>query len=60
MNPANRWRVFTARHEAGGPIAFVDGHAQYFKLFAVTNGAGGNEALNSDIIWNAPYRMANP
>ncbi len=60
VNPANRWRVFTARHEAGGPIAFVDGHAQYFKIFSVTNGAGGNEALSPDIIWNAPYRVANP
>ena len=60
VNPANRWRSFAVRHNGGGHIAFVDGHAQFFKIAAVTNGAGANEAPNPDIIWNAPYRAANP
>ena len=60
VNPANRWRNFASRHENGGMINFLDGHAAYFKLSAVQNGAGANEALNPDLIWNAPYRILNP
>jgi len=60
VNPANRWSNFVVRHDNGGNITFVDGHSQYFKTFAVTNGSGANEALNPDIVWNAPYRALNP
>jgi prepilin-type N-terminal cleavage/methylation domain-containing protein/prepilin-type processing-associated H-X9-DG protein len=60
VNPANRWRNFASRHENGGMINFLDGHAAYFKLSAVQNGAGANEAPNPDLIWNAPYRILNP
>jgi prepilin-type N-terminal cleavage/methylation domain-containing protein/prepilin-type processing-associated H-X9-DG protein len=60
VNPANRFRSFADRHEKGGNINFLDGHAAYFKLSVVQNGAGANEGLNPDLIWNAPYRVLNP
>ena len=60
VNPANRWRSFASRHENGGNINFLDGHAGYFNLSAVQNGAGANEGLNPDLIWNSPYRVQNP
>jgi prepilin-type N-terminal cleavage/methylation domain-containing protein/prepilin-type processing-associated H-X9-DG protein len=60
VNPANRWRSFASRHEEGGNINFLDGHAAYFKLSVVQAGAGANEGLNPDLIWNAPYRVLNP
>ena len=60
VNPANRFRSFANRHEQGGNINFVDGHAAYFKASVVTNGAGANEPLSPELIWNAPYRIANP
>ncbi len=60
VNPANRWRNFAIRHNLGGNIGFLDGHSQFFKISAVTNGAGSNEALNPNIVWNAPYRATNP
>jgi prepilin-type N-terminal cleavage/methylation domain-containing protein/prepilin-type processing-associated H-X9-DG protein len=60
VNPANRWRNYAARHNAGGVINFLDGHVKYYTDRYVTNGAGNNEALLPDIIWNAPYRILNP
>jgi prepilin-type processing-associated H-X9-DG protein len=60
VNPANRWRSFSARHSNGGTICFLDGQAKVFSARYVTNGASGNEALRADIIWNAPDRTANP
>src|ERR1035438_7463629 len=60
VTPANRWRSFSARHSNGGTISFLDGQAKVFSARYVTNGASGNEALRADIIWNAPYRTANP
>jgi len=60
VNPANRWRSFALRHQSGGVINFLDGHAGYFKHNAITNGAASNEKLRPDVIWNAPYRLLNP
>ena len=60
VNPANRWRNFASRHFSGGVINFLDGHAKYFKDHYVTNGASTYEVRNGDIIWNDPYRQANP
>jgi len=60
VNPANRWRSFAARHKNGGVLNFLDGHARYYTDKYVTNNAGTYEPLLSDIIWNAPYRSANP
>jgi prepilin-type N-terminal cleavage/methylation domain-containing protein/prepilin-type processing-associated H-X9-DG protein len=60
VNPANRFRNFASRHDKGGMINFLDGHAGYFKTNAVISGAGANEPLNPDLIWNAPYRIQNP
>ena len=63
VNPANRWRSFAARHNKGGQINFLDGHAAFFKTSYVQDNPsnnGNNEPLLSDIIWNAPYRMVAP
>jgi len=60
VNPANRWRSFASRHESGGVINFLDGHAKYYKDRYVTNGAGTYEARTGDLIWNDPYRKENP
>jgi prepilin-type N-terminal cleavage/methylation domain-containing protein/prepilin-type processing-associated H-X9-DG protein len=57
--PAARSYRFPKRHnDAGGNLAFVDGHSQYFKRSYITNGApndsAGNRAekKNGDVIWN--------
>jgi prepilin-type N-terminal cleavage/methylation domain-containing protein len=60
VNPAGRWRSFFARHSSSGTLGFLDGQAKIFSYRYVTNGAGGYEARQPDIIWNAPYRVANP
>jgi prepilin-type processing-associated H-X9-DG protein len=63
VNPAGRQRSFAARHTGGGNITFLDGHAAYFKDTDITNSPsngnnGYNEPMNSDVIWDAPYRGA--
>lgn len=61
VNPANRWRSYAWRHNVGGIINFLDGHAAYYKDMYVTNNpsnGGDNEPLLPDIVWNAPYRKA--
>lgn len=61
VNPANRQRSFASRHNFGGSINFMDGHASWFKDSYVTNNpssGGNNEPLNADIIWDPPYRGA--
>jgi prepilin-type N-terminal cleavage/methylation domain-containing protein len=69
VNPANRYRSFASRHsKTGGNITFIEGHAEFVKKSAVTNGAtmsGGTaatgEAINgAPVIWNAPWRDLNP
>jgi prepilin-type processing-associated H-X9-DG protein len=60
VNPASRWRSFAPRHGNGGSIVFLDGQVRIFSGSYVTNGASTFEALRPDIIWNAPYRVANP
>jgi len=63
VNPAGRWRSYAARHAQGGLINFLDGHANYFKTSHIQDNAsngGNNEPLLPDVIWNAPYRAANP
>jgi len=63
VNPANRQNSFGFRHNQGGMINFFDGHAGYFKLKYIqdnpSNG-GEQEPLLSDVIWDWPYRAANP
>lgn len=58
VNPANRYRSFASRHQDGGVINFLDGHAKYYKRNYVY--AAGDEPKNADIIWNDPWRRANP
>jgi prepilin-type N-terminal cleavage/methylation domain-containing protein/prepilin-type processing-associated H-X9-DG protein len=61
VNPANRWRSFAWRHEKGGNIGFMDGHTGYFKTTDVQKDGGPTyEGKHPKIIWNAPYRDANP
>ena len=57
--PCERHTRFPQRHNnSGGNLAFIDGHAQYFKRSYITNGAssagGANRAekKNGDVIWN--------
>ena len=62
VNPAARWRAFPTRHgKLGGILAFADSHAAFFKQAYVKREDGsGNEFRNPDVIWNPPYREANP
>ena len=61
VNPAARWRSFPNRHnKEGGILAFCDGHAAYFKRAKITAEQNFSEPLLSDVIWNPPYRIANP
>jgi prepilin-type N-terminal cleavage/methylation domain-containing protein len=62
VNPAARWRAFPSRHnQLGGILNFVDGHAAYFKqAYIKREQASGDEWNNPDVIWNPPYRAANP
>ena len=53
VNPANRFRSIGVRHDSGTIINFTDGHASYYKIFAVTNNpTDASEPQNPDIIWN--------
>ncbi len=58
VNPANRYKSIGVRHDKGTVINFCDGHANYFKIFAVTNNpsGGSGEPQNPDIIWNWTVR----
>jgi prepilin-type N-terminal cleavage/methylation domain-containing protein/prepilin-type processing-associated H-X9-DG protein len=63
VNPANRWRNYATRHSKnGGNIAFIDGHAAFYKTGVITNGGNSagtasiSESTNSPVIWNAPFR----
>lgn len=64
VNPANRWRSFGRRHNAGGVINFIDGHAANFKASVITNSSyvtmSGNaqEFSGNPVIWNPAYRAA--
>ena len=63
VNPANRQNSFGYRHSQGGLINFLDGHANYFKLTYIQSnpsGGGESEPLLPDVIWDPPYRAANP
>jgi prepilin-type N-terminal cleavage/methylation domain-containing protein/prepilin-type processing-associated H-X9-DG protein len=58
VNPANRFRSIGVRHEKGTVINFADGHASYYKIFAVTNNpSGASEPQNPDIIWDWSKRQ---
>jgi len=54
--PSARCDYFPTRHNKGGIIGFMDGHATYYKCFYVTNGyqslGSREEARLSDIYWN--------
>jgi len=52
--PACRWTYFVKRHNQGGTIVFVDGHAAIFKWDYVFNMAPAAriEKFNADIWWN--------
>jgi len=54
--PAARWDYFPKRHNNGGIIGFIDGHAEYFQYDYVFNPNpkpdSREEMRNPDIIWN--------
>lgn len=55
VNPANRFKNIAIRHNGGCPLAFFDGHSQWFKGGYLTNGAdyaASHEAPRSDIVWD--------
>ena len=57
VNPANRFKSIGTRHDLGTVIDFMDGHAYYFKIGAVTNASSGTwpvngEPLNPEIYWD--------
>ena len=57
VNPANRFRSIGTRHDLGSVIAFMDGHASYYKIHAITNNpTGASEPQNPDIIWDWTVR----
>ncbi len=65
VNPAARYVAFPRRHnKLGGILAFCDGHAAYFKQAKIKNQQGSTpatgEPLLPDVIWNPPWRVANP
>ena len=62
VDPALRWRSFPSRHgSTGGILNFVDGHASFYKSAYVNRQQASTwEWLNPDVIWNPPYRAANP
>jgi prepilin-type N-terminal cleavage/methylation domain-containing protein/prepilin-type processing-associated H-X9-DG protein len=63
VNPAGRQNSFASRHSKGGVINFFDGHAAYFKTAYIQNNpssGGEKEPLLPDVIWDPPYRAANP
>ena len=63
VNPANRQNSFASRHNKGGEVNFFDGHVTYFKTSYIQNNpsnGGENEPLLPDVIWDPPYRAANP
>jgi len=62
VNPAARWRAFPTRHsKLGGILTFADGHSSFFKqAYVKREQSSGNEWRNPDVIWNVPYREANP
>jgi prepilin-type processing-associated H-X9-DG protein len=49
VNPANRFRSFASRHNKGGQITFVDGHAAYFKTKYIQDAAD----TSPDVIFDA-------
>jgi prepilin-type N-terminal cleavage/methylation domain-containing protein/prepilin-type processing-associated H-X9-DG protein len=64
VNPAGRQRSFAARHDKGGVINFLDGHARYYKTSYIQDNpssisGGEGEPLLPDVIWDAPFRTVN-
>ncbi|MEN9572411.1 MAG: hypothetical protein RL514_266 [Verrucomicrobiota bacterium] len=62
VNPANRWRSFAKRHGGtGGNLSFLDGHGEFIKQHAITNGGnfGGtssiSESLTGPVVWNPAF-----
>ena len=51
--PASRSERLSMRHNDGGSLVFVDGHAAIFKRSYITNGTSSREEkFNPDVIWN--------
>jgi prepilin-type processing-associated H-X9-DG protein len=62
VNPADRQNSMASRHNNGGIINFIDGHAAYFKtkyIQSTPSTGGEKEPLLPDVIWDWPYRQSN-
>jgi prepilin-type N-terminal cleavage/methylation domain-containing protein/prepilin-type processing-associated H-X9-DG protein len=58
VNPAGRFNSFASRHNQGGTLNFLDGHAQYFKtVYVKPAGYSGStpQPPLADVYW-WPYR----
>jgi prepilin-type N-terminal cleavage/methylation domain-containing protein len=61
VNPADRQNSFASRHNLGGVINFMDGHAALYKtnyIRGVASSGGENEPVLPDVIWDPPYRAS--
>jgi len=61
VNPADRQNSFASRHNQGGTIVFLDGHAGWFKTSYIQDNpstGGEREPLLPDVIWDSPYRLS--
>jgi prepilin-type N-terminal cleavage/methylation domain-containing protein/prepilin-type processing-associated H-X9-DG protein len=61
VNPADRQNSYASRHDKGGIITFMDGHASFFKTSYIQNnpsGGGEGEPILPDVIWDPPYRAS--
>jgi len=62
--PASRWEYFAWRHNLGGNLVFLDGHAATFRwdyvynLHPISGHDSREEPFNGDIYWN-PNRDVN-
>jgi prepilin-type N-terminal cleavage/methylation domain-containing protein/prepilin-type processing-associated H-X9-DG protein len=46
------WKRFAGRHNKGGHILFVDGHAAWLSYKRATAAGSGGDNNNADVIWN--------
>jgi len=61
VNPAGRQNSYASRHNKGGIINFMDGHAAYYKTSYIQDNpstSGESEPLLPDVIWDVPYRQS--
>ena len=59
--PASRSERLCMRHNDGGSLVFIDGHAAIFKRSYITNGTTSREEkFNPDVVWNPNRDLLTP